>query len=157
MAKINVKNWAIIGAASSALTPLFLKVLSMIPTFQVTFSTLAIDLRSKIIGVSGVNFSNFLLGLTGQDVTLPAIIMSILGGALLVVGARYLLEYLPFNLKNSFQKLLAVFLIAAFAQLFIGSGFVIPAIMVLFGFLVNGIVMAYLMNWATKQFGITVA
>lgn len=157
MAKIDVKNWAIVGGASAALTPLFLKVLSMIPTFQVTFSTLAVDLRSKVVGFSGVSLSNFLLGLTGQDVTLPAIIMSIIGGALLVVGARYLLEYIPINFKNNFQKLLAVFLIAAFAQLFIGNGFVIPSIMVLVGFLVNGVVMAYLLNWAAKQFGITVA
>lgn len=156
MPKVNIKNWLIVGGISALITPFLMMLLNAIPMFQVTFSTLAINLRSKIVGLSGLNLSNFLLGLTGLDFSLPTMILSVVGGALMVLAARYIFEYLPFkNLKKQ-QKLVAIFVIAGLLDVFVGAGFSIPSVALLVGFLLNGVVMAYIIKYVSEQFGLNI-
>jgi hypothetical protein len=153
---INIKNWAIVGGVAAGITPLFMKVLSTIPTFQVTFSTLAVDLRSKVTGVSGGELSEFLLGLTGLQITIPAMIMIIIGGALIAVLARYALSFIPFKPKDRMQLLASVFVLASLIELFVGAGFTIPGVALLLGFAVNGIVMSFVIGFLAEQLGLKV-
>lgn len=157
MAKVDNKNWLLLGAIAAGITPMLMKVLAMIPMFQVTFSTIALNIRSKITGVSGLDFGNYVLGLIGQDFGIPAMALNIIGGAALVLLARYALDYIPFKPKNKQQKLIAVFVIAAVGQLLLLSGFGIPSINILLGFLINAIAMAYIVNFLADQFSIKVS
>jgi len=157
MAKIDIKNWAIIGVIVSAITPFFMTLLSIIPMFQLTFSTIAINIRSQITGVSGLDFGNYLLGLLGKELAVPNLLLNVLGGAVLIVLARFVLNYLPIKTKTTFHKLIAVFVLASVIQLLILSGFGFPGVNILVGFAINAVVMAYLVDKIAKQFGVKVS
>ncbi len=159
MAKINNRNWLMIGGIASIITPIFMWVLSLIPQFQVTFSTLALDIRSQVTGVSGMNLSNFLLGIIGQDFSLPALAVTIIGGALIVLLARYLLDYvvkvIPFKLNTKVKILVAVFIIASIVEAFIVSSG-LPSLSIALGFVINAVAMAYVVDYVLKGMGMKV-
>lgn len=160
MAKINNRNWLIIGGIASLITPIFMWLLSLIPQFQVTFSTLALDIRSQVTGVSGLNLSNFLLGLIGQDFSLPALAVTIIGGALIILVARYLLDYvvkvIPVKLNTNVKQLAAVFIMASLVEMFIVSSG-LPSLSIALGFVINAVVMAYVVDYVLKGIGIKVS
>lgn len=159
--KFDVLGWAKFGAISGVLTALFMKVLPLIPTFQVTFSTIAVDLRSKVIGIGGEGLAktaaSYLLSLIGQDITVPGIAYVALGGALLLIGARFLFGFVGDLVpKGKLQRMVALLMLASLLQLFILQGIGVPALSVLFGFIVNAVVIGFGLNFVYDYFNMKV-
>lgn len=157
MPKFDILGWAKFGAIAGLASALFMKVLPMIPQFQVTFSTIAVNLRSMVTGVGGEEVaktaSTYLLGLVGQEFSLPGLAYAILGGAIVFVAARFLYgfveEYLP---KGKQARLVEVMMIGSIIQLLIMQGLGIPAVSVIAGFLVNAIVVGFGLGLLYDQF-----
>jgi hypothetical protein len=151
----NLKDWLVFGGVSGVFSVLIGQILAKVPLIQVTFSTIALNVRDKLLSAAGLQgtLGTYLMSKIGSELTLSGGLVSILAGILLVLGARVVLELIPIEIKGDMQRLTALFIIAAVLEMVIVSGFGIPAFSAIFGFVVGAVALAVLMKVAYMVLG----
>jgi hypothetical protein len=154
MMKFNVKDWLVFGGVSGVLSLLLAQVLARIPMIQLTFSTIAYNVRDQLLGTAGISGSlgTYLMSKLGQDLTVFGGVIAIVMGMLLVLAARMIMSFAPI-IKNELAKLTAVFLIATVLEVLVVQGFGIPAMGALLGFVVGAVALAVVMKFGYQALG----
>lgn len=148
--RFSLKDWLLFGGVSGVFSLLIGQVLSKVPLIQVTFSTIALNVRDKLLAATGLQgaLGTYLMSKIGADLTIAGGLVSIVAGIAMVLAARIVLELLPFEIKGDVKRLSALFLIAALIEMLVVSGLGIPAFSALFGFVVGAVALAVLMKFA---------
>lgn len=151
-----IKEWGLFGGIVGLATPVVLKLLSMIPMFQVTFSTIAVNVRSAVTGVgagAGGVLGNYLKGIAGIELTIPTFVAAAVGGAILAMIAYLVLEKAGYKPRDTKMGAVAVLALAALLQSFVVSGFALPSVWTLVSYVINGVVLAYVVDFVYDQIG----
>jgi hypothetical protein len=152
MAKnFDMQGWAIVGAIVGVLTPIILWLAAKLPSVRLTFAVIDINIREKVTQnlITG-SFAQWLQGFLGISFTLPGIVMGAISGILLVVGARWLLTFLPSEPKGV-VKLMSVIFIALLAEVLLLNAFGIPTFQAIFGFAIAAVVVGLIVNVIYEQ------
>lgn len=136
-AKISFPKWFIIGAVAGALNIVLLWLVSFVTPLSTYVTGVNTSLGSKLV--------ELLSGTAPFVSTVPTIIISAIGGGLLVWLGRYIhdLPYTP-NAKGEIGSLVAALIYGSVAATLILSlpNFALPTVSVLIALLVNSMVTA---------------
>ena len=156
MARFNVKEWTIVGVVFGILTPIILWLSQKLPTLQLTFSTISLNIREKVTQnlITG-QVADFIKSYLGISITLPGIIMGAISGIVLILAARAIISIpqLKFlEAKNKLLRLMTVVFLALVLQMAILAGLKVPTFSAIFGYIISAVAVSLIVAYVVYPY-----